>query len=547
MIPMFCVYFLKVKKKTEGNLYDSKFYRKYRSFLITLLKHRGLTVLAIFVIFMVAMQGFRFIPNIFFPDSDRATYTAELNLPTGTPIERTIEIVDEFESFMKKELVIDSVRKDGITNWATFIGQGPPSFVLGFSPEQANPGYACLIVNTTSGGPILDSLVQKSEAFCLANFPDVRPNISRLNYGPPPDFPVVIRILGQDRDKAFEIADQVKAYMATIEGTKNIHDDWGHRTKKLVVNINQARAKRAGVTNQDIALSLQTALSGIITTEYREGDQVIPITLRSVAAERQDLGKLETINVYSHLSGRNVPLKQVADLEVVWESSKVRRRDLLKVVSVKCDVSDDTTPIAVAMKMDSWLKKEQPNWGVGYRYELGGEMESSVEASNSINAKLPIAGLIILLLLVVQFNSIRRPFIILTTILLGIIGVVIGLLVMRSYFGFMTLLGVYSLAGVVINNAIVLLDRIRIERAIHGLEPQRAVIEAAQRRLRPILLTTATTIGGLLPLYLGGGPMWESMAVAIMYGLAFATVLTLGVVPVLYSLLFRVNFKEFTY
>ena len=544
---MFCVYFLKVKKKTEGNLYDSKFYRKYRSFLITLLKHRGLTVLAIFVIFMVAMQGFRFIPNIFFPDSDRATYTAELNLPTGTPIERTIEIVDEFESFMKKELVIDSVRKDGITNWATFIGQGPPSFVLGFSPEQANPGYACLIVNTTSGGPILDSLVQKSEAFCLANFPDVRPNISRLNYGPPPDFPVVIRILGQDRDKAFEIADQVKAYMATIEGTKNIHDDWGHRTKKLVVNINQARAKRAGVTNQDIALSLQTALSGIITTEYREGDQVIPITLRSVAAERQDLGKLETINVYSHLSGRNVPLKQVADLEVVWESSKVRRRDLLKVVSVKCDVSDDTTPIAVAMKMDSWLKKEQPNWGVGYRYELGGEMESSVEASNSINAKLPIAGLIILLLLVVQFNSIRRPFIILTTILLGIIGVVIGLLVMRSYFGFMTLLGVYSLAGVVINNAIVLLDRIRIERAIHGLEPQRAVIEAAQRRLRPILLTTATTIGGLLPLYLGGGPMWESMAVAIMYGLAFATVLTLGVVPVLYSLLFRVNFKEFTY
>ncbi len=174
-------------------------------------------------------------------------------------------------------------------------------------------------------------------------------------------------------------------------------------------------------------------------------------------------------------------------------------------------------------------------------------MESSVEASNSINEKLPIAGLIIVLLLVVQFNSIRKPFIILTTIPLGIIGVIIGLLVMRSYFGFMTLLGLISLAGVVINNAIVLIDRIRIEMEENGLEPQRAVVESAQRRLRPILLTTATTIGGLIPLYIGGGPMWEPMAVAIMFGLAFATLLTLGFVPVLYSLLFRVKFKDFVY
>lgn len=547
MIPMLCVYFLRVKKRSEKNKYDSKFYTKYRNFLIMMLRHRFLTVLVVSVIFIIALQGFSLLPNIFFPENDKAVYTVELNLPIGTPIGRTEEVVEDVEAFMLRELVTDSARSEGIINWSTYIGQGPPTFVLGFNPEQANPGYACFIVNSTSGGPILDTLIQKTETYCFENFPDVRPNISRLNYGPPPDFPVSIRIMGKDLNKVFSIADQVKTKLASIPGTKNIHDDWGQKTKKLMVNINQARAKRAGVSNQDIAFSLQTALTGIQITQYREEDEVIPITLRSVAAERQDIGKLETINVYAQVTGQNVPLKQVADLEIVWEPSKIRRRDLFKVVSVKCDVTGKSTPIAVAQEMDHWLQQQKENWGVGYKYELGGEMESSLEANNSINEKLPIAFLIIILLLVGQFNSLRKPLIILMTIPLGIIGVIIGLLVLRSYFGFMTLLGIISLAGVVINNAIVLIDRIRIEMEENGLEAPRAVIVSAQRRLRPILLTTATTIGGLIPLYLGGGPMWEPMAIAIMFGLLFATILTLGVVPVLYSIFFKIKYKEFIY
>jgi multidrug efflux pump subunit AcrB len=174
---------------------------------------------------------------------------------------------------------------------------------------------------------------------------------------------------------------------------------------------------------------------------------------------------------------------------------------------------------------------------------MGGELETSGKANESINVNLPITGLLVVLLLVGQFNSLRRPLIILLTIPLGMIGVTAGLLLTGSYFGFMTLLGVVSLAGIVINNAIVLIDRIDIEIEQNGLPPERAVIEAAMRRLRPILLTTATTIGGLLPLWLGGGPLWEPMAIAIIFGLLFATALTLGVVPVLYSLFFRVGFK----
>jgi multidrug efflux pump subunit AcrB len=194
-----------------------------------------------------------------------------------------------------------------------------------------------------------------------------------------------------------------------------------------------------------------------------------------------------------------------------------------------------------------WLERASEEWDLGYRWEAGGEAEESRESQASINAKMPLMALIIILLLVGQFNSFRRPLIILLTIPLGLVGVAVGLLITHSYFGFMTLLGVLALAGIVINNAIVLIDRIRIEMEQNGLEARRAVVEAAQRRLRPILLTTATTVGGLLPLWWGGGPMWEPMAIAIIFGLLFATFLTLGVVPLLYSLMFRVNFEGFEY
>jgi multidrug efflux pump subunit AcrB len=359
--------------------------------------------------------------------------------------------------------------------------------------------------------------------------------------------PVQIRISGNDLDEIFVTVEQVKARLLETNGTKNIRDDWGNRTKKLIVEINEARAQRAGVSNHDIAISLQTALTGIDVTQYRESDKVIPVTLRSMAAQRQDISKLETINVYSQVSGQNVPLNQVAEVKIVWQPAKILRRDRLKTVTVECDVTPETTPIAVSREMDQWLTKEKSNWPVGFKYSLGGELESSVEANQSISAKLPIAALLIILLLVMQFNSIRIPSIILLTIPLGLIGVVIGLIVMRSYFGFMTFLGVISLAGVVINNAIVLIDRIKIEREENKRNAQDAIVESGQRRLRPIFLTTATTIGGLIPLYLGGGPMYEPMAVAIIFGLGFATLLTLGLIPVLYSVFFRVKFKDYEY
>jgi multidrug efflux pump subunit AcrB len=548
MIPLFCVLFLKVEPKKEG-AFETRFYRSYRAVLLWGLRRPWRGVLMVTLVFFGSLQLFRFVPAIFFPPNERQTLTVELRLPTGTPLASTEEVAIEVEEFIAETMLLDDEQieagEEGVTDWATFIGEGAPRFFLSYGPEQASPEYAILVINTTSR-PFVDVAVERLREFCR-RFPGLKAEIDPLPLGPPAGDPIEVRVAGRDIDTIFSLVDQVKTRLAEVAGPRNIADNWGARSKKLLVEINEARAQRAGVTNEDVAISLQTILSGITTTEYREEDKIIPVTLRSVGADRLDLAKLDSVNVFSQVTGRSVPLKQVADLEVAWQPSNIRRRDRLRTVTVAADLEPGFTAIGVNQSLVPLLDEVSASWPVGYSYEIGGEDEASQEANASIAEQLPVAGLIIVLLLVGQFNSVRRPLIILITIPLGIIGVVVGLLVMRSYFGFMTLLGLVSLAGIVINNAIVLLDRIKIEVDVNGLEPRRAIVESAQRRLRPILLTTFTTLGGLIPLYIGGGVMYRPMAVAIMFGLVFATALTLGVVPILYSLFFKVSFSEFDY
>ena len=542
MIPMLAVTFMKVKPRSAEESFNTRFYTRYRNMLLSALRHPYLTLLATLVIFFVAMQGFGLIPAIFFPAKDQATFTAEFELPIGAPIERTEAFAERVDAFIETELSEGPERVEGVRNWATFIGQGPPKFALPFNPRFASPEYAMMLINTTSYD-VVPEVMDRLERFVLENFPDVKPDIRSLLNGPPVQDPIEIRISGEREDQIFDLAEDVKVQLATFKGTKNISDNWGLRTKKLAVRIDQPRALRAGLTSQDVAVSLQTVLSGFETTQYREEDEIIPVSLRSVEADRRDMGKLDGLNIFSQMTGQSVPLKQVADLEVVWEPSKILRRNRLKSVTVAAGIEPGVTAIDVFDQLGVWLNDQDDNWPVGYSWEFGGEYEASVKGNESIGVKVPIAGLIILLLLVAQFNSLRRPLIILLTIPLGLIGVVVGLLLAGSYFGFVTFLGVIALAGIIINNAIVLLDRIKIEIDENGLEPAAAMIAAAQGRLRPILLTTCTTIGGMLPLWWGGGPMFEPMAIAIIFGLLFATALTLGVVPVLYSLFFRVSFR----
>ncbi|HSF16506.1 MAG TPA: efflux RND transporter permease subunit, partial [Vicinamibacteria bacterium] len=483
MTPLFCVLFLRVKPTGEES-FDSRAYRTFRKTIVWALRHRALTLGGAMAAFVLSLALLGRVPNIFFPPNDKAIFTAELRLPVGSPLGLTESVVTELESYMENELSVDAGREGGITNWASFIGEGAPRFFLSYTPTPPTPEFAILLVNAASRERLQSEIIPLMERFCFESFPDLRASIALLPLGPSSEAPVEARVLGREEYKVFELVDRVREQLEGMRGVRNVRDDWGLRTKKIVVNIDQPRAQRAGLSSQDVALSLQTVLTGYETTEYREGDKVIPVTLRSVAAERTDIGKLESHDIFSQATGRSVPLKQVADLEVVWQPAVIYRRDRLKTVTVQADVTPGTSPVEASLELDRFLREEGANWPLGYRYELGGDYENSVKANESIVAKLPVAMFIIVFLLVAQFNSLRKPLIILATIPLSLIGVAIGLNLLGSYMGFMTFLGIISLAGVVINNAIVLIDRIQIEIQ-GGRDPAAAIVEAAQRRLRP--------------------------------------------------------------
>jgi multidrug efflux pump subunit AcrB len=532
LIPLLCVKFMRVSQSEEN--FNSKFYRKYRECLLFVLQRPWKTMLVMGIVFFLALQCFRFIPSIFFPSNERPTFTVELKLPQGAPIERTMEVVDGVEQFIAKQT--------GIVDFVTYLGDGGPKFVLPYAPEPPNLAYAIMVINGETLKNNVNVLMPEIENFIIQHYPDVSPTLRPLTYGPDAWPPVAVRISGRDTDELFVIASRVKAHIATIPGTKLVTDDWGARSKKIVLNIDEARAQLAGVTHEDIAISMQAYLTGIEASDYREGDELIPIMIRSTQPGLTG-NDIASINVYSQATGQSVPLTQVATPELLWQPGNIERRNRLRTVTVEALIEPGVTAKEITAEIRPYMNDAAKTWPFGFSWEFGGEEETAVKSQAAIMAKLPIAGLLIVFILIAQFNSITQPLIILCTIPLSIIGVVIGLLITGAPFDFMTLLGVISLAGIIINNSIVLLDRIRIEIEEHGMPAAQAIIEAAQQRLRPILLTSATTVAGMIPLWIGGGLMWRSMAIAIIFGISVATILTLGVVPVLYSLFFKVKYN----
>jgi multidrug efflux pump subunit AcrB len=514
--------------------------RLYVGVLIPVLRRPWWFLATIAVGFVLAMMGLGQLPFIFFPDSERNLITVDINLPIGTRIEQTEAVVSEIEQFLAKELQVSEDQARGAVSWTSFVGEGPVSYDLGYQKSQPQSNYAHLLVNTRSGEDnqlVIDAL----NGFAFEQLPDAVVKVQRLTQGGGSGVPVQVRVSGPQPDELFRISEAIRGQLNQIPGTQNLADDWGPKLKKLVVDIDQAKAQRAGLSNQDIALSLQTALSGFETGDFREGEANLPIILRSLNSQQLDVEQLQTIDLFAQGTGRSVPLAQVATLRPDWQFAKIKRRDLFRTITVDAYLQPGYTASEITDLLRPWLEEEAQGWSEGYRYELGGEAESSASGLLAVAEQLPLAGFIIVLLLILQFNSVRKTVIVLGAIPLGLIGVVLGLVVFRSYFGFFAFLGIISLAGIIINNAIVLLDRIQLEQDENSLPPWEAIIAACQQRLRPILLTTFTTTLGLVPLYLGGGLMWEPMAIGIMIGLLFGTVITLLFVPVLYRLLYGVG------
>lgn len=513
--------------------------RGYYEKLITwALNHRLLFIGIILVAFIGSLSLFSKIPFIFFPDSERNLITMDINLPQGSRIDFTSDVVSQVEQFMSEELQVQNTKDRGVIDWSAYIGEGPESYDLGYSADEPNTNYAHLLINTTSGEDN-GLVITRLDSFAFNTFPDADIKVSRLGNGGG-GTPIEILVSGDDPNILYGIATELKKKLKGIAGTSNVKDNWGPKIKKIVIDIDQEKAQRAGLTNQDIAISLQAGLGGRKTGDFREGEDNLPIILRNLEGEGLSVNSLESLNIFAQNSGANVPLIQVADIRPEWQLPMIRRKDLFRTIKISSELLEGANAAAIMSVFNPILNESAATWPSKYSYELAGDDKNTAESMGSVAAWLPMCGFIIVMLLIIQFNSFRKMSMVLMTIPLGLIGVILGLLILKSYFGFFAFLGVISLAGIIINNAIVLLDRIEIEQHAgrHGLA---AIQEAGKQRFRPILLTTFTTILGLIPLYLGGGIMWEPLAVSIMFGLLFGTVITLLLIPVLYSLMFRVR------
>ena len=526
--PLFSSWFIRAEPAAEGGAHDTPGYRRYRRFLTAILHQRLAFLAAMVGAFALSIFLFRFVQVQFFPNSARDQFLVYFDLAAGAAIEQSRDEVKRFATWLA-----DPEENPEIESHIAYVGSGGPRFVLGFAPPDAGAHRAMLVVNVREDAD-LDAVMLRARQKLAAEFPEVRPRVNKLGTGPSEPGLVEIRVSGRSRDRLMEIASRVREAFHAIPDVVGVRDDWGNRTRKLVLVVDQARAQRSGVSSQEIAVGLAGALDGTQISDYRREDETIPITMRSVASERQRLDQILTAPIFSEAKGMAVPLMQIADFDLEWEYGSIERRNLERTITVTGrhavwkarELVDALQPALDAIELPP-----------GYRFEQGGELEKSREANSALFANLPLCFGIIVLLLVWQFDSVRRPLIIFLTIPLTLIGAVLGLLVTRAPFGFMETLGMLSLAGIVINNAIVLIDRIDLE-VREGTPPYDAIVSSAVRRLRPIVMTTLTTMVGLLPLMLFGGELWFGMAVVISAGLGGGTLLTLGVVPVLYSLFF---------
>jgi multidrug efflux pump subunit AcrB len=552
-VPLLAMLFIKPIKKTKEHkegIIDRNMNRVnfwYNKLLLKVLKKPLLFVGVILGLFVLSVISIPLLPFKLVPDSDRNLVTVDIKFPSGNQFAITEKTVGLIEEYIKDSLLVKNDEKPGVLDFSSFIGEGPEPYDLGYVKEEANSNYAHMLLNTT-GDLDNEYVITKLDNFCFNNIPDADIRVNRLSGAGSSGTPVEIRVSGENPDLLASMAKKIKEKIINTPGSKNANDDWGPKIKKIIVNIDRDKAQRVGLSNRDVAMALSSGLSGFKVDDFRENDKSIPIYMKDENSNEHDIQSIESFNIYSAMTRKNVPLSQVAEVQVDWQFAKIIRKDLKRTRTVGAYLKTGSTASDIFKQIGPWIEKEKATWGPGYDYKFGGEDEDTNENLGAIFKWLPVSFFLITMLLVLQFNSIRKSTIVMSTIPLGIIGVVIGWYVGQSFVSFFGILGVIALAGILINDSIVLLDRIDVEQdADPSLTRQDAVMKAANHKFRPVILTTLTTSLGMLPLLFSGGILWQPMALAIIFGLFFATVIILLYVPVLYRLFFKVSFKDYQF
>jgi multidrug efflux pump len=508
--------------------YATKFYDRFRSVVQWCIRYRktviGITVAA----FIGSIVLFGFVQQQFFPDSSRLELMVDMKLAEGASLTATEGQAKKLEALLKTH--------QGIDNYVTYIGSGSPRFYLPLDQQLPQASFAQFVIlakTLKDREEIRTWLIQTLDR----SFPEIRTRVARLELGPPVGYPVQLRVSGEDIQTVRKIAREVAAKVQENPHVVNVHLDWEEPSKTIFLNVDQDRARALGVNSQDLANFLQSALTGVTVSKYRENISLIDIQVRGAALDRKEVSSLSSLAIPT-THGGTVPLSQIATIEYGFEEGIIWRRDRLPTVTVRADIYDNSQAVTLVNQILPTLDGIRAKLPYGYRMEVGGTIEDAARGQDSVNAGVPLFLVVVITLLMLQLRSASRTAIVFLTAPLGLIGVSIFLLVFQQPFGFVAMLGTIALSGMIMRNSLILIDQ--IEQDIQAGRTQwDAIIEATVRRLRPIVLTALAAVLAMVPL--SRSVFFGPMAVAIMGGLIVATALTLLFLPALYAAWFRVK------
>lgn len=532
--PIFCDLLFKVKRVAGNgntkNPYDNWFLNGYRGLLSGCIKARWLTVIVMIILLGLSVWGFGFVKQSFFPDSTTPMFFVNYWLGEGTDIRKTAEDMQNIQKYIAKV--------DHVKDVTTLVGQGAARFMLIYTPEKPNSSYGQFLVTADTYHNI-PQIIEKVKTYMQDTFPGSEPTFKRIKLGPSSGEDIEVRFSGPDTKVLRKLSYEAQNIMHKDPNTVDIRSDWRQPIKMIEPVYSETQAQNTGISRSDLSDALAIAFSGTPIGIYREGDELLPIMSRSPDNERLNVASIHDIQIWSPVLGRPVPINQVVSaFKTVFEDARLKRRDRILTITVSAN-PEHGLPSALFNRLRPQI--EAISLPTGYKMAWGGEYENSRDAQAGLAKYLPLSFLAMIIVVIALFNAVRQPLIIWCSVPLSIIGVTFGLLITNSPFDFMALLGFLSLSGMLIKNAIVLIDQIDLEIK-EGKHRYLAILESSISRVRPVSLAAITTILGMTPLLMDA--FFKNMSVTIMFGLAFATVLTLIVVPVLYAIFFNISSKQ---
>jgi multidrug efflux pump subunit AcrB len=505
--------------------------RVFRRVLVGAMRMRWVTIAATLALFALSLFGMRFVPQQFFPSSDRPELLVDLKLAQNASIYATADAAGKLDTLLRDDKDID--------RWSTYIGRGAVRFYLPLNVQLPNDFFAQAVIVTKSL-QARERVRARLEAALPEALPNVVARISALEMGPPVGWPVQYRVSGPDAAQVREIAFRVAQAMAENRNVEKVNFDWIEPARTLRMRVDHDQARLLGISSEQLAQALNTVVSGITITQLRDGIYLIDVVARAAPEDRISASTLRTLQI-PLANGRTVPLMQIASVDYGQELPLIWRRDRLPTLTVQGDVIGNVQPATVVQALQGRIDELNRTLPDRYRIALGGTVEESTQSQASVAAVVPLMLLLMMAILMIQLQSFQRLFLVLSVAPLGLIGVVAALLLARKPLGFVAILGVIALIGMIVRNSVILVDQIETEIA-HGRSRWDAVVEATLHRFRPILLTAAAAILGMIPI--APTVFWGPMAYAIMGGLAVATALTLVFLPALYVAWFRVREQE---